>query len=229
MPNATFMPKTDTGKVELLEHVASTLPKYQSIFQISNEDMETVKSDAVSLRHAHTSHHQVQNYAHHWTAYKNQLLDGGGGDVSWPVAPVIDPHISPTVTPGVIARLSSLVARIKAHKNYTTAIGQDLHIIGAEIVLDTASWKPALSVKYIAGHPVIVWSKGKAGAIEIWADRSDGNGFSFFTINTEPDTSDNTPLPATGTGINWKYKAIYRLHDEQVGQWSDVLSILAGG
>jgi len=27
----------------------------------------------------------------------------------------------------------------------------------------------------------------------------------------------------------WKYKAIYRYHDEQVGEWSDVLSVVVGG
>ena len=32
-------------------------------------------------------------------------------------------------------------------------------------------------------------------------------------------------LPATGTSAVWKHKAIYRLHDEQVGQWNDVLSV----
>ncbi|MFZ4700565.1 MAG: hypothetical protein ACOYMG_11005 [Candidatus Methylumidiphilus sp.] len=26
----------------------------------------------------------------------------------------------------------------------------------------------------------------------------------------------------------WNYKAIYRLHDEQVGQWSDVVSVTVG-
>lgn len=32
-------------------------------------------------------------------------------------------------------------------------------------------------------------------------------------------------LPAAGISAVRKYKAIYRLNDEQVGQWSDVASI----
>ncbi|HCI52192.1 MAG TPA: hypothetical protein DE312_02480 [Gallionella sp.] len=227
MPNATFMPQTETGKLELLEHLAATFSKYQSTFEISDADMQTLKSDAVNLRLAHTLKHQAQSYGHQCTAYMHLLWDGGNGDTSWPIAPVIVPSPAQIVTPGATARLSSLVARIKAHKNYTTAIGQDLHIIGAAIVLDTASLKPALSVKFNAGHPVIAWTKGKASAIEIHVDRGDGNGFTFFTINTEPDTIDDNPLPAAGAGVNWQYKAIYRLHDAQVGQWSDVVSIKA--
>ena len=227
MPKMTFMPNSNTAKLELLEHVVATFPKYQSLFEINDTDTNALKSDALNARLAHTEHHQAQNYAHKWTAYKNLLWDGGSGDSSWPDAPVIEPNPSQSVTPGISARLSTLVARIKAHPNYTEAIGQDLHIIGAQIVLDTSSWKPVLSIKYSAGHPVIVWTKGHADAIEIWADRGDGNGFVLFVVNNRPDTGDNTPLPAAG--VNWKYKAIYRLNDEQVGQWSDVLSILAGG
>ena len=56
-----------------------------------------------------------------------------------------------------------------------------------------------------------------------WVDRNDGNGFVFLVINTDP-----TPLPAPGTNAVWNYKAIYRLHDEQVGQWSDVVSVTVG-
>ena len=99
-----------------------------------------------------------------------------------------------------------------------------MRLIDAEINTTPDSWKPVLKCRYNAGHPVICWVKGDAGAIEIWADK--GNGFAFFTINTEPDTVDKSLLPATGG--TWKYKAIYPLHDEQVGQWSDVLSIPIG-
>jgi hypothetical protein len=32
-------------------------------------------------------------------------------------------------------------------------------------------------------------------------------------------------LPASGTAAVWKYRAIYRYDDIEVGQWSDVVSI----
>ena len=137
--------------------------------------------------------------------------------------------IEPTpsaVSSGIIPRLSSLVAHLKSHKNYTSAIGLDLGVIGTSTVVDSSSWKPILNVQIKAGHPIVTWTKGSAAAIEIWVDRGEGAGFSFLTINTEPNTSDNQPLPTTSAV--WKYRAIYRLHDEQVGQWSDVLSITVG-
>ena len=104
-----------------------------------------------------------------------------------------------------------------------------LWIVAPSHVFDPTTLKPSLSIQIRAGHPVILWTKGKASAIEIWVDRNDGNGFVFLTINTEPNTIDTTPLPAPGTSAVWNYKAIYRLHDEQVGQWSDVISITVRG
>jgi hypothetical protein len=53
--------------------------------------------------------------------------------------------------------------------------------------------------------------------------------FIQLAINTEPNTTDNWPLPPLGTSAMWRYKAIYLLHDEQVGQWSDVISVSVGG
>jgi hypothetical protein len=36
---------------------------------------------------------------------------------------------------------------------------------------------------------------------------------------------DTAPLPASGQSAVWHYRAIYRLSDERVGQWSDVATI----
>jgi hypothetical protein len=89
------------------------------------------------------------------------------------------------VLPGIIPRLSSLVARIETNKNY-----------------------PA--------------------AIEIWVDHGDGANFVLLTMNTEPNTPDDSPLPSAGTSAAWKYKAIYHYQDAQVGQWGDVISVTVG-
>ncbi len=59
-------------------------------------------------------------------------------------------------------------------------------------------------------------------------DRNDGNGFVFMTIHTGPNSPDSTPLLPPGTSVVWRYKAIYRFHDEQVGERSDVLSVMVG-
>ena len=224
-----YLPTDDTGKADFLDHLAATLPKYAGLLEISEADIATLKADAASFRYTLHTLNNMHAYAQHWTAYKKVLRDGGNGSAEWPVPPTLDQPMPPAVAPGIIPRTTALVAHIKTLKHYTLAIGQDLWIVGASRVFDPSTLKPLLSIQIKAGHPVIVWTKGKASAIEIWVDRNDGNGFVFLIINTEPNTTDPTSPPAPGTSAVWNYKAIYRFHDEQVGQWSDVVSVTVGG
>lgn len=60
---------------------------------------------------------------------------------------------------------------------------------------------------------------------EIQVDR--GSGWQVLTFDTTPGYTDTAPHPATLT--EWKYRAIYRVDDEQVGQWSAEVSIAVGG
>ncbi len=76
----------------------------------------------------------------------------------------------PVVAPGIIPRLSKLVVGMKAHKNYSEAIGQHLLLVGSKTTMDPDSWKPVLKHRYNAGSPVIFWKKGRASAIEIRVD-----------------------------------------------------------
>jgi hypothetical protein len=227
MTTTSFMPNNDSGKADLLAHLATTLPNYAVLLDVSDEDLSVLKADSIGSRYVLQALNAAQAHAKHWTALKNQLRDGTAGTASWPALPVLSESIPPVISPGIIPRLSALVARLKTHKNYTTAIGQDLWLIGSTQIIDPGTWKPALGMQNKAGHPVIVWTKGKAAALEIWVDRGDSNNFVFLTINTEPNTNDTCLLPEISS--IWKYKAIYRLHDEQVGQWSDVISVSVGG
>jgi len=226
MATLSFMPNTDDDRADLLEHVATSLPRYADLLAISPQDLEALKGDALGFRYALQALGVVQAYSQAWTSFKNLLRDGGAGSAGWPAMPILPEPIPPAVQASVIPRLAALAKYIKNHKNYTSAIGHDLWLIGAEQVVDTSTWKPILNVYSEANHPVIEWTKGGASALEIWTDRSDGNGFVFLAINMEPNSTDLSLLPATGAV--WKYKAIYRLHDQQVGKWSDVISVAVG-
>jgi len=229
MTTSPYMPKSDDDRADLLEHIVATLPKYITLLEINAQDFDGLQADSAAFRYALQTMGIMQAYSQAWTTTKNHLRDGGSiGSVDWPMLPTLPQPIPAMVKPGIISRLSALVARIKSHRNYTTAIGYDLWLIGGEQKIDPTTWKPALSIYLQAGHPVIVWAKGKASALEIWVDRTDNNNFVLLAVNNEPNTNDTTPLPPAGSSAVWKYKAIYRLHDEPVGQWSNVISIAVG-
>ena len=221
-----YLPKDDSGKAELLEHLANRLPAYAETLEISALDIAGLQADAEAFRDAIACTNAIQANARHWTAFKNFQRDGGVSVNPRPHVPDL-PAPAQDVAPGIVPRLTALVSRLKTARNYNEAIGRDLQIIGAEQTVDTGDWKPALDLGMQAGHPVIKWPKGDADAIEIWADRGDGQGFSLATVASGADYTDTTPTPATGAV--WKYKAIYRLRDAQVGQWSGVVSVAVGG
>ena len=63
------------------------------------------------------------------------------------------------------------------------------------------------------GHLVIIWTKGNASSIEVWANRTNDNYFVLWSIYTKLYVTDLSPLPAGSVGARWEYKAIYRLDD----------------
>ena len=49
----------------------------------------------------------------------------------------------------------------------------------------------------------------------------------FLNIDTTPGYTDSHPQPATPTV--WKYRGIFRVGDQQVGQWTAEVSVAVGG
>jgi len=62
---------------------------------------------------------------------------------------------------------------------------------------------------------------------EIQVDRADGKGWAILTFDTTTNYTDTIPFPTALT--KWKYRAIYRVDDAPVGQWSAEVSVNVGG
>ncbi len=221
-----YLPRDDSGKARLLEHLARRLPAYAETLEVSATDIASLQADAEAFRHAIAATDSIQANARQWTAYKNLQRDGGVRVNPLPQLPHLPPPAR-DVAPGIVPRLIALVSRLKTARQYSEAIGHDLQIIGPEQRVEPDDWKPIIATGAVAGQPVLKWPKGDADAIEIWADRGDGLGFRLATITSSVDYTDTSARPATGAV--WKYKAIYRLRDTRVGEWSGEVSVAVGG
>ena len=88
-----------------------------------------------------------------------------------------------------------------------------------------------LTLKLLASSVFVGWGWQGFSAfldqLEIQVDRSDTKGWVFLTYDSTPDYTDTAPFPAAP--VKWKYRAIYRVGDGQVGVWSDVKEITVGG
>jgi hypothetical protein len=226
MPKAFYIPKDDASKGPWLSNFAQKLPEHAAAVGVTPAEEASVAADNTFWAYVYDAQNQIKNNAQEWTAYKNGLRSGPAiGEL--PTLPTLGPAPA-EVAAEIFGRIAALVARIKNHPGYTESIGQDLGIIGAEQTIDFENLKPVLKLSLKAGHPNVGWTKQGLDALEIWVDRGSGT-FAFLAIDTVPDYLDTAPLPAPGASAVWKYKAIYRLTDEPVGQWSDVAALSVMG
>jgi hypothetical protein len=205
----------------MAHQLAAKLPTYAATVGVTPAEVTQAAADSLFFNYVCDAHDQHTKTTRDWTAYKSAAA-GGTAIGSLPTTPAMGVP-PPAVPPNIFGRNSALALRIKKHPGYTEAMGQDLGLIGAEQTIDYTILKPILQITLQAGHPVISWRKQGMDSLELWVDRGDGKGFIFLAIDTVPDYTDTATLPA-GTSAVWKYKGIYRESDEQVGQWSDVVS-----
>lgn len=220
-----FIPKSDQGKATFLNNLALKLPGYATVLGITPAEVTSVTNDAAMFNYFLDMQEMYKTFKQDISKHKDMLRDGSGG------APIGDlvvptPPVAPTpVNDGIFGRIRKLVARIKAHLDYNEAIGEDLGIVGDEQVIDIPNLKPVLKSRLDAGRPLIIWFKGPADSIDIYVDRKDRQGFVYLATDSQPDYLDTFPMPDDITSAVWDYKAIYRIGDDRVGQFSEPIQV----
>ncbi len=222
------IPRDDAGRLSLLRHLNATLPSMADLLGIPADMLTRLDKATVSFGFALDYQAALKNAAEGAVALKLAVRDG-------PVtgALVVHPVTLPTPPEGPLFEdiynfLIELIAFIKGQAHYTEAIGKTLNILALKATpVDLDSVQPVLSVKFVNDQPFLDWAKADMEALELEVDR--GNGFTLLTIDTHPGHLDTAPLPAPGTTALWRYRAIYRLKDQRVGQWSAVLEVAVKG
>ncbi len=229
MKKSNYVPSDEAGKELWLKNFSAKLTKYAAKYGIvANEVTDMVQSSAY-ITYINDYHQQFKEYLKEVTEYKKEVY--GGNKMNNIPSVVPQPPVFnqvPAVVPAaVFDRAISIGNRILAHTKYTTADGTDLGIEvapKAERIVDTKNAKPEISLQLIdGGRPEIIWKRNGLDALEIWVDRSDGKGFVFCEIDLKPNFTDEHMLPTQPE--LWRYKAIYRVDNKQVGKWSDIVSI----
>jgi len=231
MAKQPFMPRTDDTKQSWLQNFASKLPSYATKYGITTDEVTDMQIGSAYFSYWLNYQNQFDEYNRKVTGFKNELRDGlqnGGSGSLPPVAPDV-PGAPDSVPQGLFKRAAALANRIKGNINYTVTDGNDLGLEGAQIDEPDETVKPAIRVRMASGgHPEIVWKKSNVDALEIRVDRGNGQ-WQFLAIDSVPNYVDTFLLPAQNTSATWKYMCIYRRKDEQVGQWSDVVSVTVAG
>lgn len=232
MPKSDYVNNADDAFSAQLQTAKTNLPSYSALLDLSAGQVTAQAADADRFAYELACQKIMQNGAQQWTTWKN-LTRGGGSPppAGAPVLPVF-PAAVPAVAPGVEARFRALVKQIKAHANYNEAIGQALGIEGAQQTgPDLSAVQPKITLVLSGGMVTIQWGWQGYSAyldlLEIQVDRGDGKGYALLAYDSTPNYNDTYTQPAAP--VKWKYKAIFRVGDARVGQWSDEVALTVGG
>ncbi|MCL5746393.1 MAG: hypothetical protein M1541_21090 [Acidobacteria bacterium] len=123
-------------------------------------------------------------------------------------------------------RVRALARRLKAHPAYTPALGAQLGIEGPEDTTDLSASKPQLSATDQTGGVVeLAFSKSRSDGVNLYSQRDGEAGFVFLARDTSSPYLDNRPLLAPGRPEVRRYKAVYVLNDQEIGQFSDEVTV----
>jgi hypothetical protein len=202
---------------------------YSTLLGLSAGEVTAQAADADYFRYALQCETAVSNSADQWNSWKRLIREGGTPPPEGLPAATVLPTTVPVVDPGVEARFRALIAKIKKHPSYNEAIGQALGIEGAEVSgPDFSTFAPKLKLEQTGAGVLVRWGwQGKSAFLdmcEIEVDR--GDGFKLLAFDTTPNYLDTT-VPTTAA--KWTYRAIYRVGDARVGQWSAPVSIAVAG
>lgn len=230
MPQDDYLKRNDGDFAAQLDTFKLNIPGYATTLGVSPAQVTAQAADADYFGYVVACHQAMQNGAQQWSGWKKLIRAGGTPPVAGAPVPPVFPTTVPAVALGIEVRFRALVKQIKAHANYNPSIGEALGIEGVEQgAPDFATLKPEISAMVSGNRVEITWGwqgfRAFLDMCEIQVDR--GAGFAVLTYDSSPTYIDTTPFPATP--VKWTYKAIYRVDDAPVGQWSLEVSVIVGG
>jgi hypothetical protein len=132
------------------------------------------------------------------------------------------------VKDATLAIVRGFVARIKAHPAYTEAIGHDLGIIAASSIADMTSNKTTLKADALPGRVRISFTKRGLAGVNIYTRIHGTAQWTFLARDNNSPYDDVRPLTNNQPEIR-EYMAMGVVGDEEVGQPSDIVSVVFGG
>ena len=230
-----FWPVRVADQVTLLVKFSNKLSTYAATLGLTPAQSAAAIADALWLVYVLQSWlPAVRSFSLAATDAATDAQTGDGSAVQ--VLPGFASPALPTggtpVNTGALTRLFAVIQTIKSSNAFTETIGEDLGILGsAQSGPDFTTLAPTFKLTVIPTGVNVGWGFGGYAAdldmIELQVDRGDGKGYVPLAFDTTPGYLDTFPRPATLT--KWKYKGIYRVNDQQVGLWSNEVTITVGG
>jgi hypothetical protein len=237
MAKHDLIAKGDLAFAQQMQLFKLNIGKYAVQLGLTPEQVAAQAADADYYQFVVQSQQMMLNHSQSWTALRKTLRKGDSTITDPAAKPGPDtliipfPAAVPPVAFGIEGRFRTLVRQVKASVNYNVGIGLELGIEAVDHAgPDFTTLQPKLTATVNGDHVELGWDwQGKRAFLDlciIEVDRDDGKGFVQLVSSTRPGSKDKAPFPAVPT--RWRYRAVYQVGDQPVGQWSNPAGIIVG-
>lgn len=228
-----YLPTREAERVTWLNNFNTKIGGYATTFGITAAEVLILKNMAVLYSYTINLIEQSKSFTQELTKFKNVLSIAPNG-TTLGALPVLTPPVAPALSPaGAFTFVGGLVKRIKGTTaSYTEAIGEDLGIIGDETSFDENTFQTTLKGMSLPGNNEISFTKKGVDGINVYSHPvggTDPNVWEKLAFDSSSPYNDTRPLAVAGVPENRKYKGRGVIHDVEIGQWSDILSLTFNG
>ena len=230
MAKQYYLPRPEPDKLSWMLNFSQKIGTYSASLNVTAPEVTFITNFYDYFAYVLSAATIFKTYSQNLSEYKKNLLSGNVGAVlgAFPAVPTLG-AVPPATGSGSLITLTKLVQRIKNHSNYTTAIGEDLGIIGADLAPDPASAKVVLKGSFENNQAVIKFNSfALADGVRLESMRGTETQYVFLANDTEaPYTDTRAKLDPTKPEAR-KYRAIFfdNEPDNLIGMWSDEITII---
>jgi hypothetical protein len=223
-----YLPRAEAARVIWLNNFAGKIGTYATLFGITPAEVAAIGKMAVIYSYIINLIAQVNTFAKDLTGFKNILSIAPNG-ATLSALPTFTPAAAPALTQaGIFTYISGIVGRIKSNTaNYTENIGKELWIIGEDIEFKESDFKSVISAEAKKDYVVVNFTKKGVDGVNIYSHpigSTDANAWEKLGMDNHPPYYDSRPLANAGQPEIRAYKVMGVINDEEVGDWSDVVT-----
>jgi hypothetical protein len=226
-----YFPKGEGKQVIWFNNFSKKLRNtYAPTFGISNAEADKIVDYAKFFEFLSVYLNSSRAFSEGLTAYRNTFKKSPI-DTPLPALPQLNVTLPASIpsTQGMLATISKLVARIKAHPNYKANIGEDLGIEGSQHDFDKDKYMPKGNVRLQARHVEIRFRKKGVDAMHVYAHDEATDKWILLGRQTKSPYRDKRPLAVAGKPEKRRYRLHGVMGDDEIGQLSNILEIDFGG
>ena len=225
---ADFLDLTETELISFAQNYALKLAVHEPVLDcITAAEVTKAGTASTVLANAINTTNNIHEDAQEYTNVKNIMLYSDLG-TAVPTAPTATayPAFGAGTFAGIIAWYRQQANRIKADNGYTTAIGQDLGIIGPSSAPGTTP--PVLTGRALPGYNNEVgWPRAGHDGLRVRGQRGSETEWTDLGTDMNPPFIDSRPPLVSGPPEERRYQAAYVDNDAVTTDWSATLTVVA--